>query len=73
MGALHTVLLLAALRAPAIRDGVLVCLGAALAGMASGRLVGVVVDRPPGFFPWFFAGVEALLAAALFAVAMGAV
>jgi hypothetical protein len=72
-GVAMSVLLLAALRAPAIRDGVLVCLGAALAGMASGRLVGAVVDRPPGFLPWFFLAVEALLAAGLFAVAAGAV
>jgi hypothetical protein len=61
--------LLAALAQPALREGILVCQAAAVAGMAGGRVVSALVERPNGFYPWFFGVVEALLAGALFAAA----
>jgi hypothetical protein len=51
------------------RKGVLITVGAALAGMAFGRLVSAVVDDRTAFYPnWFYCLVEALAAAALFAI-----
>ena len=61
------VVLLAALELPAYRDGILVCQAVGVAGMAAGRLLSAAIDRPPGFYPWFFCAVEALLAGALLA------
>jgi hypothetical protein len=61
--------LLAALALPAYRDGILVCQAVAVAGMAGGRVLSAVLERPTGFYPWFFCAVEALLAGALFAAA----
>lgn len=53
-----------------VREGILVTVGFALAGMAAGRLVGVIADRPVGLWPvWTFLGIEAASAAALLAVA----
>ena len=62
-------LLLAAGSAPALRPGVLLCVAVALAGMAGGRLVAALLDGSPGFYPWFFFGVE-LLGAAVLAAAL---
>jgi hypothetical protein len=56
-----------ATRAPALREGVLVCAAVALVGMAGGRVVAALIDGRPGFFPWFFGAVEIALAAALVA------
>ena len=51
------------------RTGILITVGAALAGMALGRLVSAVVDARTAFYPnWFYCLVELLAAAALFAV-----
>lgn len=58
-------ILLATLWLPALRVGILVTVGVALAGMALGRLASAVLDGSPGFFPWLFCGVELVLAAAL--------
>jgi hypothetical protein len=42
---------------PALRSGVVACVALALAGMAGGRLFSALLERP-GFWPWFFCGVE---------------
>lgn len=55
---------------PEVRTGVLITVGAALAGMAVGRLVSAF-DGPTAFYPnWFYCVVEAVAAAALFLVAV---
>ena len=55
-----------------IRTGVLVTVGAALAGMAFGRLVAAAFGDRTGFYPnWFYCLVEIIAAAALFSVAVG--
>jgi hypothetical protein len=52
----------------ALRPGVLAAIAAALAGMAGGRLVAALVERPGRFYPcWFYTGAEALMAAVLLA------
>jgi len=52
-----------------VRTGILIAVGAALAGMAFGRLVSAVLDERTAFYPnWFYCLVEALAAAALFAI-----
>jgi Domain of unknown function (DUF4345) len=54
-----------------IRTGILLTVGAALAGMAFGRIVSAVVDDRTAFYPnWFYCLVESIAAAALFAVAL---
>lgn len=50
--------LLLALRQPPLREGIVACVALALAGMAAGRVFGALLERP-GFWPWFFCGVEA--------------
>jgi len=53
--------------APAVRTGVLITVGAALAGMAVGRAASAVFDERTPFYPnWFYFLVEAIGAAALF-------
>jgi Domain of unknown function (DUF4345) len=52
-----------------VRKGILIAVGAALAGMAFGRIVSAVVDDRTAFYPnWFYCLVEAIAAAALFAI-----
>jgi uncharacterized protein DUF4345 len=52
------------------REGILVAVGFALAGMAGGRLVARLAERPSGFYPvWLFFWVEVVGAAALLAAA----
>jgi Domain of unknown function (DUF4345) len=52
------------------REGILIAVGVALAGMAFGRLAARAFERPSGFFPvWFYFWVEVAGAAALLAVA----
>ena len=54
---------------PAHRTGILITVGAALAGMAFGRIVSAVIDKRTPFYPnWFYFIVEAVASAALFAV-----
>ena len=49
-----------------LRDGILITVAAALGGMAFGRLLSGVVDRPTAFYPnWFYFIVEVVAAAAL--------
>jgi hypothetical protein len=51
------------------RDGILITVAAALAGMAFGRIVSAVLDSRTSFYPnWFYFLVEAVAAAALFAI-----
>ena len=58
-----------AVTSPDLRPGVLITVGAALAGMALGR-VASAWDGPTAFYPnWFYCAVEAVGAAALFLVA----
>lgn len=57
---------------PTLRDGILITVAAALGGMAFGRLVSGVIDRPKAFYPnWFYFVVEVVAAAALLWVARG--
>jgi hypothetical protein len=52
-----------------VRTGVSITVGAALAGMAIGRIVSAFVDHRTTFYPnWFYCLVEAVAAAALFAI-----
>lgn len=54
---------------PDVRTGILFTVGAALAGMAFGRVVSAVVDASTAFYPnWFYCLVEIIAAAALFVV-----
>jgi hypothetical protein len=46
------------------REGVILCVALALAGMASGRVFSALFERP-GFWPWFYCGLEAGAAALL--------
>lgn len=67
--AIAGVLAYAAVAGGDVRTGILITVGAALAGMAFGRLVSAVVDDRTAFYPnWFYCLVEAIAAAALFAI-----
>jgi hypothetical protein len=51
---------------PGAHGGVLLAVAVALYGMAGGRLVGRVFDRPDAFYPvWFYFWVEVVAATAL--------
>jgi hypothetical protein len=68
--AIAGVLAYAAVADAAVRHGVLITVGAALAGMAFGRLVSAVVDKRTAFYPnWFYFLVEAVAAGLLVVVA----
>jgi hypothetical protein len=65
--AIAGVLVFAAITQADIRTGILFAVGAALAGMAFGRLASVVLGDRTAFYPnWFYCLVEAAAAAALF-------
>jgi hypothetical protein len=67
--AIAGVLAYAAVAGGGVPTGILITVGAALAGMAFGRIVSAVVDDRTAFYPnWFYCLVEALAAAALFAI-----
>lgn len=69
--AIAGMLALAAAGHPA-REGILITVAAALGGMAFGRLVSGVVDRPKAFYPnWFYFIVEVVAAGALLWAAGG--
>jgi hypothetical protein len=52
------------------REGILIAVGVALAGMAGGRLAARAFERPSGFYPvWFYFWVEVVGAAALIVAA----
>ncbi|WP_084529926.1 DUF4345 family protein [Nocardia crassostreae] len=66
--AMAVVLVAAAADVGSLRAGIMVAVGAALAGMAFGRVVAAVIDERTAFYPvWFFAIVEAVAAGALLA------
>jgi hypothetical protein len=66
--AIAGVLVYAAVADGDLRKGILIAVGAALAGMAFGRLVAAVLGDRTAFYPnWFYFLVEAVAAAALFA------
>lgn len=58
------VALLLAMQSPGLHDGIIACVGFALAGMAGGRVLSAVVERP-GAWPWVFGGIEVVASAAL--------
>lgn len=65
--AIAAVLGYAALTPGEARTGILITVGAALAGMAFGRTVSALFDGPTPFYPnWFYCLVELVGAAALF-------
>ncbi len=54
---------------PMCGHGILITVGAALVGMAFGRIASAVVDERTAFYPnWFYCIVEAVAAAALLAI-----
>ena len=67
--AIAGVLAYALVAAGEVRAGILITVGAALAGMAFGRTVSAVIDERTAFYPnWFYCAVEAVAAAALFVI-----
>lgn len=59
-----------ALMNDAVRDGIVLAVGAALAGMAGGRVLSAILGDRTRFYPnWFYFTVEAIGAAALLALA----
>jgi hypothetical protein len=67
--AIAAVLTYAVFRGGEVQKGILITVGVALVGMALGRAVSAVVDDRTSFYPnWFYCIVEAVAAAALFAV-----
>jgi hypothetical protein len=68
--AIAGVLVYAAVADGDLRKGILIAVGAALAGMAFGRLVAAVLGDRTAFYPnWFYCVVEAIAAASLLGVA----
>ncbi|MEU4344326.1 DUF4345 family protein [Nocardia sp. NPDC023852] len=68
--AMAAVLAVAALDVGSLRAGIMVAVGAALAGMAVGRLLSAALDEQTAFYPnWFYCAVEAIAATALFLTA----
>jgi hypothetical protein len=67
--AIAGVLVYAAVADGDLRNGILITVSAALAGMAFGRIVSAIVDSRTAFYPnWFYCLVEIIAAAALFAI-----
>ncbi|MGK2854993.1 MAG: DUF4345 domain-containing protein, partial [Microbacteriaceae bacterium] len=65
--AIAAVLVYAGITPGEVRTGILITVGAALAGMAFGRTLSAVFDERTSFYPnWFYCLVEVLGAAALF-------
>ena len=59
-------MLVLALYTPALREGVLLAVAASLAGMAGGRVLAALIERPTAFYPsWFYFGVETAMAVVL--------
>ncbi|WP_406274772.1 DUF4345 domain-containing protein [Nocardia sp. NBC_00881] len=68
--AMAAVLAVAALDPGSLRSGIMVAVGAALAGMALGRVLAAALDERTAFYPnWFYCAVEAIAATALFLTA----
>jgi hypothetical protein len=63
-------MLMLALYTPALRAGILLAVAASLAGMAGGRVVAALVERPKAFYPsWFYCGLETAMALVLWQAA----
>jgi hypothetical protein len=59
--AVAVLLILAVIDAAGVQEGAVVAVAAALLGMASGRLIGRLFDKPSGFYPiWLYFWVELL-------------
>ena len=60
-------MLVLALNDPTLRPGVLLAVAASVGGMAAGRLVAALVERPTGFYPsWFYFVAETVMAVVLY-------
>ena len=67
--AIAAVLAYAAVADGELRSGILITVGAALAGMAFGRVAAAILGDRTAFYPnWFYFLVEAVAAAVLFAI-----
>jgi hypothetical protein len=67
--AIAAVLAYAAFREGDVQKGILITVGAALAGMALGRIVSAIVDARTPFYPnWLYCIVEVVAGGALLAV-----
>ena len=62
-------LLAAALTLDNIREGVLVTIAVAMAGMAAGRILSFAIERTEGLYPALFCAIEIALAAMLLTAA----
>lgn len=69
-GLMMAAMLVIALTAPALRAGIAATVGAALAGMAAGRLISAALDRGIGRFPALYLCIETVGAALLFIYAV---
>jgi len=64
--AIAALLAVAALGDPATAEGIVVAVAVALAGMAAGRLLSALRERPTGLYPvWVYFAIEVASAAAL--------
>jgi hypothetical protein len=64
--AVAAMLAVAALGDPSTADGIVVAVAVALLGMAAGRLLSAVRERPTGLYPvWAYFAIEVVSAAAL--------
>src|SRR5262245_44384246 len=51
---------------PELRKGVFLTIAGSLAGMAAGRVIAAVIERPATFYPsWLYCGVELTMATTL--------
>ena len=70
--AMAVLLIVAALQSGNTRDGVALTVGVALGGMAIGRLIGMIIERPRGWYPTItYLIIEVVAAVALVALAAG--
>ncbi|HEX2161840.1 MAG TPA: DUF4345 family protein [Thermoleophilaceae bacterium] len=66
--AVMAMLVVAALGDPATADGIVVAVAVALLGMAAGRLLSALRERPTGLYPvWVYFAIEVAAATALLA------
>lgn len=66
--AIAALLFVAALGDPATADGIVVAVAVSLLGMAAGRLLSVLSERPAGLYPvWTYFAIEIVAGAALLA------
>jgi hypothetical protein len=59
-------ILVLALSTPALGPGILLAVAASLGGMAGGRVLAALVERPTAFYPsWFYCVLETVMATVL--------